>query len=236
MYKTILFDLDDTLLRNEVESFLSAYFRALSPHLSHYFPNDDFYHIFTRATQDVLTAKPSSKTLLEIFVESFERNSPIDFAQIAGTLENFYKTDFRQVAGVTEIIPFAKEAVQTAHQKSNSLVLATIPVFPLQAILERVKWADIDIGLFKLVTHIENMHVSKPNPEYYEEIAEKLQTKPCECLMVGNDHVDDLAAKSTGMHTFLVTDFEKNQEKATYTPDHRGSMQELLHFLQAIQS
>jgi FMN phosphatase YigB (HAD superfamily) len=233
-YKVILFDLDDTLLRNDVDQFLSAYFRTLTPHISHYFPKEDFYHIFHTATRAVLMAKPSSQTLLQVFIDAFEKNTTTRFSDIAAALEKYYETDFSKISNLTRSVPQGRKAVETAYQKSEALVLATIPIFPERAILERLKWAGIDASLFKLITHIENMHASKPQPEYYAEIAEKMHTKPKDCLMIGNDHTDDLVAKSVGMVTFLVSDYEKNRDSAMFRPDHYGSMKELVAFLEKI--
>jgi FMN phosphatase YigB (HAD superfamily) len=231
-YKVILFDLDDTLLRNDVDQFLSAYFRTLTPHISHYFPDDDFYSIFHTATRAVLMAKPSSQTLLQVFIDAFEKNTTTRFSDIAAALEKYYETDFSKISKVTRNIPKARIAVETAYQKSEGLVLATIPVFPERAILERLKWAGINASLFTLITHIENMHTSKPQPAYYTEIAEMMRINPEDCLMIGNDHIDDLSAKTVGMHTFLVSDFEKNRDSAKFSPDHYGSMEKLVTFLE----
>ncbi len=233
-YKVILFDLDDTLLRNDVDQFLSAYFQTLTPHISHYFPKDDFYSIFQAATRAVLMAKPSTQTLLQVFIDAFEKNTTTRFSDIAAALEKYYETDFSKIRKVTRNIPKACTAVETAYRKSEELVLATIPIFPERAILERLKWAGVDASLFKLITHIENMHVSKPQPEYYTEIVETMRVNPEDCLMIGNDHADDLVAKAVGMHTFLVSDFEKNRDSAKFSPDHYGSMKELVTFLENI--
>jgi FMN phosphatase YigB (HAD superfamily) len=51
------------------------------------------------------------------------------------------------------------------------------------------------------------MHVSKPNPAYYREIAGRLGCAPEECVMVGNEvQMDIMPARRAGMKTFWVTD------------------------------
>ena len=96
------------------------------------------------------------------------------------------------------------------YRHTDKIALATIPLFPAIAIQQRCRWAGIDGFPFTLITSFENMRYSKPSPEYYGEIAHHLAVPPDECLMIGNDHVDDLPAAAIGMETFLVLDDELN--------------------------
>jgi FMN phosphatase YigB (HAD superfamily) len=57
-----------------------------------------------------------------------------------------------------------------------------------------------------LVTHIDNMSFCKPRIEYYLEISQKINENPENCMMVGNDPVNDLIAAHTGMKTYLTDD------------------------------
>jgi hypothetical protein len=52
--------------------------------------------------------------------------------------------------------------------------------------------------------------------------------------MVGNDMEEDLPASHVGIETYLVTDFLIDRKTGQYTPDHRGSMEELIAELPAI--
>ena len=77
----------------------------------------------------------------------------------------------------------------------------------------------------------ENSSFSKPNPQYFVEILEKLQAKPEECLMVGNDVLEDGAALKTGMSLFFLTDclINKNNEDISKYP--HGSFDELINYI-----
>ena len=61
-------------------------------------------------------------------------------------------------------------------------------------------------------TTYENINYCKPNPAYFKEVASRLGIEPSECLMVGNDAVDDIAAEKAGMKVFLLTDCLINKE------------------------
>lgn len=56
--------------------------------------------------------------------------------------------------------------------KGYPLVLATNPLFPRMATLERVAWAGLDPADFVLITTFENCRFTKPNPGYFLEILE----------------------------------------------------------------
>jgi FMN phosphatase YigB (HAD superfamily) len=86
------------------------------------------------------------------------------------------------------------------------LVVASNPIFPVIALEERMAWAGIDKAGFDLLTHIENMSYVKPRVEYYLQICEIIGVAPTDCLMVGNDPVNDMVAGAGGMNTFLTTD------------------------------
>jgi FMN phosphatase YigB (HAD superfamily) len=85
-------------------------------------------------------------------------------------------------------------------------VVASNPIFPLIVQQKRMAWAGIDRFRFDLVTHIENMSFVKPRLEYYLQICEKICEAPEECLMVGNDSINDMVAGVTGMKTYLTTE------------------------------
>ena len=55
-----------------------------------------------------------------------------------------------------------------------------------------------------LLTHIENSAHVKPRLEYYRQICHTIGEPPRNCLMVGNDPVNDMAAGAAGLRTFLT--------------------------------
>jgi FMN phosphatase YigB (HAD superfamily) len=59
---------------------------------------------------------------------------------------------------------------------------------------------------FDLVTTYEDFGCAKPSRPYFEGILARIGARPEECLMVGNDTHDYMAAAALGMQVFLVTD------------------------------
>ena len=55
---------------------------------------------------------------------------------------------------------------------------------------------------------------------------EKLNLNPDECIMVGNNVVEDMAANKVGIKTFLVTDVLENEQNLDYSVFENGSLEE----------
>ena len=63
----------------------------------------------------------------------------------------------------------------------------------------------VDAYNFSLVTTYENMHAAKPATSYYTEIVRRLNIKPWEALMIGDDWDNDIVpADKMKLHTFWV--------------------------------
>ncbi len=231
MFKAILFDLDDTLLRNDMTNFVDAYWDTLLPKMLEIYPDHDIKYAVNRATQDMLLAKRSRKTLRQVFIETFESITQLEFAKVETIFLDYYQREYRDVQKVTKRVPGAMDALYAAKYLTQEVVLATVPIFPLVAIEERLRWAGIEDFPFSLITSFEMMHVSKPNPQYYQEIADMLSVPTNECLMVGNDHQDDMVAQQVGMKTFLVDDYVRREERQKYEPDFHGSIRDVATFL-----
>ena len=92
-------------------------------------------------------------------------------------------------------------------------------------------WAGLTPTDFELYTTYENIGFCKPNPSYYLEITSRLNVAPEECLMVGNDVTEDMAAKSAGMEVFLLTDCLINREGKDIAQYWLGDFDRLLGFL-----
>ena len=231
MFKAILFDLDDTLLRNEMNAFVNAYFGTLMPKISAVHPDANIRDAVMSGTQAMISSKAKNKTLRQVFIAEFEAMTNLDFSTVEPLFMDYYQNEYIAVAKVTSRVSHAQSALQAAQKITSNIALATIPIFPLIAIEERMRWAGIADFPFALVTSFEMMHTSKPHPEYYTEIAQLLNCAPKDCLMIDNDYLDDMIAKAVGMTTFLVTDFAMREDKKKYEPDYQGSLEDVSGFL-----
>ena len=107
--------------------------------------------------------------------------------------DEFYLTEFKNLKCFTRENPLAKKAIELARKDGKKVVLATNPVFPMAAQLERMRWSGLSESDFDLITAYENSSFCKPNPKYYTYFS----TAPLFCEQYGNGHINS---------TFLVTD------------------------------
>ena len=97
-----------------------------------------------------------------------------------------------------------KQFAEILKEKGYTLVVATNPIFPEVAILERLSWTGLCEDDFSLITTYENSCFAKPNIEYYKHILKVLDKDAEDCLMVGNDVTEDMCASQIGMDVFLL--------------------------------
>ena len=113
-------------------------------------------------------------------------------------------------------------------------VLATNPIFPKVATESRIRWAGLQPEDFRLYTTYENASYCKPNPDYYREILDKLNLRPEECLMVGNDVAEDMVAETLGMKVFLLPACVINREGRDIDAYPHGDFDDLLAYVTAL--
>lgn len=231
--RAILFDLDGTLIRVDMDAFMREYFAMLAPRFSTKCDPSLFARELISSLEVMVNNLDGAKTNMEVFQEDFFHKFGVSPAEWMPEIEDFYKSEFPRLRRFSTPDPAAAEVVKAARRAGYSTVLATNPVYPRQAIIERLSWGGIDPGLFDLITTYEIMHFCKPHAEYYREICSLVGHKPAECVMVGNDVDEDLPAARIGMKTFLVSGAVRNRGNRTYVVDYEGTLADLLKMIEA---
>lgn len=125
--------------------------------------------------------------------------------------------------------------IEGLKEKKVPIALATNPIFPEIATMQRIDWAGLDPKDFDLITTYENSYSCKPNPTYYKEVLTKLGVTEDEykdCLMIGNDVDEDVvAARQIGMQTYLITDCMINKHNVDISDIPHGSFEDLVEWL-----
>jgi len=228
--KAVLFDLDGTLLDIDLDSFLREYFASLGPALTEVTRGEVDVQLGLQAViagTNAMCADIGPRTNRDVFELTFLEMTGTDLSspEAAARIDRFYADEFAALQGSHGPRAGGIEAVLGAREAGLLVALATNPIFPLQAIRERMRWAGLDEGLFDVITSYEIMHACKPSPEYFEQVARMMGVQPSECLMVGDDAALDLPAASTGMHTYYVGDGRAEAGQA------RGSLADLVAVL-----
>ncbi len=234
MIKTVLFDLDGTLLPMDQEIFAKAYFgglaRAAMPH--GYDPNELTAAIWAGTARMVKNSgEATNETVFwKFFADRFGESALAD----KRIFDRFYEdaSGFEAVRTSCGFNERSAELIKMLKSRGTRIVLATNPIFPAIATESRIRWAGLSPEDFELYTTYENSHYCKPNPEYYLEIIKKLGLIPEECIMVGNDVSEDMIASELGMKVFLLTDCLINKNGTDIEKYPHGGMDELFAFLE----
>lgn len=232
---TILFDLDGTLLPMDQDQFTNAYFKMLCKRLvPHGYQPENVVNGIWSGTKEMIK-NDGKKSNEEVFWLKFKEFMGEDIEEKKPLFEDFYANEFQQVENLCKKNPLAKIVVDKAKELGFRVVLATNPIFPHIATQSRARWAGFDLEEFEFYTTYENAGYCKPNPNYYRFILEKLNVKPEECLMVGNDVEEDaVAAGSLGIRTFIVNDCIINKDNRDISHLPNGSFDDLLQYIQTI--
>lgn len=232
--KAIFFDLDGTLLPLDEKLFVDIYFAELSKVFSEYnIESNKLVEAIWTATHEIIK-NDGKRTNEEAFWEKFKSIINIDLSNVKEVLEKFYANEFfTKLKKCSTENNLAKVAVNLAKKNGRKVVLATNPVFPVDALV-RLKWTGLDIDDFDYVTHYSNSSFSKPNPKYYLDLCKKLDVEPKECLMIGNDERQDIfAASSAGMNCYLVTDYLYTYPECKVNCE-KGSFKDLIEKLKVL--
>ena len=165
MIQAVLFDLDDTLLGNNIDAFMQRYFDLLARYAQPVMPREPFLRQLLASTKATMMNTDTAVTNREVFWREFCRLSQRDRVELEPFFHHFYETDFHYLQPVTHCRPAARQLVQYCRDQGVTVVVATNPLFPRVAIEKRLEWAGVPVAEFSyaLVTTYENMHATKPH-------------------------------------------------------------------------
>lgn len=226
---TILFDLDGTLLPIDMEAFENVYFKGLAKKFHDITTHDKLAFMVMESLKemvnntDLITNEKVFMKKLATFLDEHE------IQEYEKRFSDFYVHEFDELKQVTTPNKHIQQAVMTLKDKGYDLIVATNPMFPKLAIEKRIQWAGFNVSDFKYVTSFEKNHYCKPQLAYYKEVLDQNNIKPNQCMMVGNDTVEDMIASKLGITTFLIDNHIIEREQAI-TPDYSGDYQAFYAF------
>ena len=234
--KHILFDLDGTLLPMVQDEFVKFYMPLLAKSYMNAGVSLDPKKFIGAvwAGYEAMVKNDGSRTNREAFWSYIEPELPIPTEESEKIALDFYADEFNQAICTTKPNPVSNQIVKRAKERGFETYLATNPVFPRCATMNRIRWAGLDAEDFKVITTYETCTYCKPNPEYFRGILEEFSLEPSECLMVGNDVAEDLSIRSLGVKTYLVTDTMENKKNLPIDAEYMGTLDELLKFIETI--
>jgi HAD superfamily hydrolase (TIGR01549 family) len=234
--RTLLLDLDDTLLSNKLGTFLPAYFKALASHWSRHAEPDRFVSTLIASTQMMIQNQRPDRTLKEVFEDSFYPALGLNPEDVQTDFNSFYAEVFPTLQTLTRIRERAIELIEYAFDCGYQVVIATNPLFPRTAILQRLEWAQISAQRypFQLITSYETFHFTKPNPAYYAEILARIGWPVGPVAMIGDDLENDIyPARRLGLAAFWITQNGQFPPDGKYKPSGVGGLADVIPWLES---
>lgn len=229
---TFIFDLDGTLLPMDQDAFLEAYFNALGLKMVPYgFEPRSLIGAVWDGTKSMIE-NDGTMTNEQRFWNTFTGVKGEEMRRLEPVFDDFYRKEFNTAKTATTTEPMAAKIIRVLKKMGYKVALATNPLFPRVATLNRIQWAGLDPEDFELITTYENSSFCKPNLEYYKAILKKIGKEPEECIMVGNDITEDLCVSGIGMDTYLLKTCLINRTNADITGYKQGYFEDLLAFIQ----
>jgi FMN phosphatase YigB (HAD superfamily) len=204
----ILFDLDDTLLGNEMNDFIPAYLQSLAKRMAGVADPTILIKTLLSATHRMIENLDPGCTLEDCFDATFYPALGLLRQNVQCYIDSFYEEDFPKLQSLTRFLPDSKVVVEHTLAQYNQVAIATNPLFPRTAILQRLSWAGFPDAQekFSLIPSYETFHFAKPNPAFYAEFLARLGWPDIPVVMVGNDaDMDITPAQEMGITTYWVT-------------------------------
>lgn len=232
--KAILFDLDGTLLPVDQEEFTKAYFGLVAAKAAPlgYEPKRLVDAVWAGTIAMVKNdGKESNET---VFWKKFSSIFSEDARKDREVFDDFYRVEFNELRKICRPDPDAAAALKRIKALGFRVALATNPLFPSVATENRIRWAGLEPGDFEFYTAYETIGLSKPNPKYYLEVANRIGLEPNECAMVGNDAFEDGIAGTVGMRVFLLTDCLINKDNRDISAIPHGSFKRMMEWAERL--
>ena len=234
MITTIMLDLDGTLLHFTQNDFIEAYFYELKKVYVELGLDPrkcvDSVWAGTRMMMRNDGSAPNRQRFWEGFAEhtGFARET---LEQVEAACDSFYTSSFNNVKAVMRPSDIPARLVRGIASRGYRVILATNPLFPLCAVESRLAWAGLCLSDFIYISHYSNSSFCKPSPGYFREIFTMTGSAPENCLMAGNNPVEDMAVGALGAETFLVTDCLENETGMDVSGFRSGTLAELESYL-----
>lgn len=205
MIKNIFFDLDGTLLLCDQDQFTKEYISLLTNKFVKLGYSKELFIKGLISGTYAMVNNDGKFLNSEVFWRTFSSICGNQCFSQMDEFDKYYKEEYQTLKSITTPIQRVGENIRKLKFKGFNLILATNPLFPVEAQISRLNWAGVDPSYFSYITCYDNSHYSKPNSLYYKELLSSQNMKANETIMVGNDMVEDLSCYEEGIDIFIVT-------------------------------
>ena len=235
MKKLIMTDLDCTLLPMNQDAYIDLYVKEIAKLFYEHGYDGKAIAKATMQSSYMMAKNDGSKTNEEAFNLAFSSIIKEDAQKIIDIFPDVYGDRYDIIKTVTSENPYAQEIVKLMKEHAQYTVVATQPMFPLQAVKRRLSWTGLSDEMFDHLTTYDNCTFCKPNPLYYKEIMDKFSATPENTVMIGNDITEDiLPCQKLGVETFLIEDGLINTIDYDISGLRKGSYPDLIEYLKTL--
>jgi len=193
---TFLFDMDDTLLRNDMDSFVTQYLGAFSRHVAGLVDAQQFVQAMLLGTRAMEQNRRPDCTLQEAFEASFFRSLKVDPAEFYHLADEFYAQIYPSLQQYCTPDTDAVQTLETLRNRGDRLAVATNPLFPLTAVQQRLAWGGVPVENFpyEAIGAFDQYHFAKPDPAFFAEMLARMGWPDGPVVLIGDDPLRDVAA------------------------------------------
>jgi HAD superfamily hydrolase (TIGR01549 family) len=215
MIKAILLDLDNTLIQNDDRPFALALLEKFEAYFRHHLGKDGAAQALRAGLKQLRTTRPRITSNRVQLVQTLAEHLQVDVSNIDPIFEGFYREQYPSLADYVHPIEGAHDLVLRMVDAGYAIVIATNPIYPHEAIMQRMMWGQLPTELehYALITSADNMHYSKPHPAYYAEIVARVGLEPDEAVILGDSFRNDIeAGHKAGLFAYCISDDERCHE------------------------
>ncbi|AMW33063.1 haloacid dehalogenase superfamily, subfamily IA, variant 3 with third motif having DD or ED/haloacid dehalogenase superfamily, subfamily IA, variant 1 with third motif having Dx(3-4)D or Dx(3-4)E [Fervidobacterium changbaicum] len=199
----IFLDYDGTIIENAEGEFLKEYFSLLSKKSGIEF-NQLFQLVMSSVEESIRNMQPN-ESLFEKFSKAISSKSEKPKEYWQNLFYDFYENEFDELS---KIVKPNIELIELIKKTNKKVIFASNPLFPKIATHKRIQFAGLEPDMFFYIAHMENSTYAKPNPLFFQEILNKLNISPNECVMIGDSEFD-MSSEKAGIKFVHIDEVEK---------------------------
>ena len=199
----VLLDMDGTLIPQPGALFNNLLILGLCFKFRRFGSAKNIIKAFLKI-RELVSSGHSFSTNKEAFTKTLAKELGTSLINIDDLLNKFFDSEYPLLCLFLHKEPAARKLIDLLRFAKKHITLATNPIFGSREIELRLKASDLYLHDFDLVTSWDVMATTKPNHAFFFDTLGKINVKPENAVMIGNDPYYDLPAHDLGIQTLLV--------------------------------